>query len=74
LKHLEAALFQYGPWQGTKLEVDIPWLKDALHEKVASINWDDAKVDVNRFLGTAEQKSLELWSERFFSSKVEALG
>ncbi len=74
LKHLEAALFQYGPWQKTKLDVDMLWLKDALHEKVSSINWDDAKVDVNRFLGPAEQKSLELWSERFFSNKVEALG
>lgn len=73
LKHLEAALFQYGPWQETKLDVDMVWLKTALREKIASINWDEAKADVSKFLGPAEQKSLELWSERFFRSKVDAL-
>jgi len=73
LKHLQAALFQYGSWQGETLSVDSDWLIAALQEKVASINWDEAKLDVQRFMKAAEQRSLSLWNEKFFLNKVQNL-
>ncbi len=73
LPHLQAALHQYGEWQGESIEVDMAWLRTALLKKVSTIDWNEAKTDVTRFLNTAEQESLKLWSERFFSQKVGGL-
>ncbi len=73
LPHLQAALYQYGAWQGEAIEVDMAWLRTALLKKVSTIDWNEAKTDVTRFLNTAEQESLKLWSERFFSQKVGGL-
>ena len=70
---LQNALVQYGPWQGQALNVDQVWLVNSLSEKISSIEWKDAAADVERFLKPVEQKSLSLWSERFFVSKLERL-
>ena len=71
---LKNALEQYGPWKGEDLEVDREWLVKALGEKIASINWKKAALDVERFLKPVEQKSLTLWSEKFYMSKLKKLG
>jgi len=55
------------------ITVDRDWLSRALQEKVVSVDWDDAKEDVHRFLNAAEQESLKLWCERFFFNKVQIL-
>jgi len=74
LPHLEAALRQFGPWSGQDdLTVDPAWLEKAMGDKITSIDWGQAKEDVRRFLRPAEGKSLELWSERFFASKLTKL-
>jgi len=73
LPHLQAALYQYGTWKGEAIKVDMAWLRVALFRKVSTVNWNEAKTDVTRFLNIAEQKSLELWNEHFFSQKVERL-
>jgi predicted nucleotidyltransferase component of viral defense system len=70
---LQNALIQYGPWQSQALEVDQDWLIKALGEKISSIVWKDAANDVERFLKPVEQKSLSLWSERFFMNKLQQL-
>jgi len=70
---LQNALIQYGPWKGKDLDVDREWLVKALTEKIASINWKDAAEDVERFLKPVEQKSLKLWSENFYMSKLNKL-
>lgn len=70
---LQNALFQYGPWKGEQLEVGREWLVNALGEKITSINWKDAAEDVERFLKPVEQKSLKLWSEKFYMSKLKKL-
>jgi hypothetical protein len=74
LPHLQAALIQYGPWEGQEIEIDDDWLNRTLLEKVAAIDWDEATQDVERFLNTTEKESLKLWSSRFFTRKVESLG
>jgi predicted nucleotidyltransferase component of viral defense system len=71
--HLQAALKQYGPWQDLNLTINTNWLKEVLKEKIRAISWDEAKQDVERFLGDTERESLELWGLRFFQSKVDKL-
>ena len=73
LPHLQNALAQYGPWQGEELTVDIDWVENALLDKIREIDWADATQDVERFLSAVEKPSLRLWSERFFTSKVQEL-
>ncbi len=70
---LKNALLQHGPWQGQDVNVDRAWLVNALRGKMTSIDWRDAAVDVERFLKPIEQKSLKLWSERFYLHKLERL-
>jgi predicted nucleotidyltransferase component of viral defense system len=73
LPHLQAALYQYGSWKDQSIDVTSKWIVSALNEKIASINWNAAVQDVERFLNAAEKQSLKLWSERFFRSKTEQL-
>ena len=70
---LQNALFQYGPWKGKDLAVDREWLVKALAEKISLIKWKDAAEDVERFLKPVEQKSLKLWSQKFYVSKLNKL-
>ena len=71
---LRNALIQKGPWEGdTTISVDIGWLKTALFSTIANIDWQEAGDDVARFLRSAELRSVELWSERFFMTKLEKL-
>lgn len=74
LSHLKNALIQYGPWGNQEgLQVNMQWLKKVLKEKINTVDWDDAARDVTRFLNSAEQQSLRLWSERFFTERLEKL-
>ena len=71
---LSAALRQAGPWQHELgLSIDDAWVIATLKAKITSIDWDAAAADVSRFLRPAEEKSLSLWSERFFHAKVDQL-
>jgi hypothetical protein len=67
---MQNALVQYGPWKGQDLAVEPSWLKAVLKDKIESIAWKEAAEDVSRFLQPVEQKSLELWSTRFFINKL----
>jgi predicted nucleotidyltransferase component of viral defense system len=73
LPHLQAALFQWGPWEQQEIKVNASWLQEALTHVARNINWQDATNDVRRFLRPAEQHSLSLWSEKFFLHKIEQL-
>jgi hypothetical protein len=70
---LQAALIQDGPWSGEDLEIDENWIKEALLNKISSINWKKAATDIERFLKIIDKNSLKLWDERFFTQKTEDL-
>ncbi len=70
---LQNALIQYGPWKDQDLNIDEDWLVNALDEKINSIDWQAAAGDVERFMKPIERKSLSLWNERFFMSKLKQL-
>ena len=75
LPHLKNALVQFGPWEGqVKMVVDMAWLKTVIREKIDGIDWAEAAADVERFLKPAEVNSLQLWSARFFSARLNKLG
>jgi predicted nucleotidyltransferase component of viral defense system len=71
LSLLQAALIQWGPWEGQDLNIDEQWVKDELLNKISSIDWKEAATDVERFMNRTEKDSLKLWSERFFSEKAD---
>ena len=75
LTHLRNALYLRGPWLGQdNLSVDVEWLQAALKEKIGEIDWKQEAEDVEIFLRPAEQPGLALWSESFFSHKIDKLG
>ncbi len=68
---LQAALIQFGPWKEEDLNINEEWVKQELLKKISTINWAEATADVERFMNKTEKDSLELWSEKFFTQKVE---
>jgi hypothetical protein len=73
LQHLQAALRQWGPWQGEVIEVDAVWLRNSLQEKINTVDWKKAAQDVERFLNPAGRESLRLWSPQFFMRKLDGV-
>lgn len=73
LPHLQAALDQAGPWKGQHPIINMPWVIDQLQNKIATIDWQAATQDVERFLGAAERESLKLWSVKFFNARAAQL-
>ena len=67
---LANALEQQGPWEGEKREVAADWFLDVMRDKIRSINWAEARDDVQRFLPTREQEGLQFWSTEFFLHQV----
>lgn len=70
---LSEAIDQNGPWAGQKLILDKKWLIDQLLNRINQIDWNQAKVEMQRFISKEQQKSLDLWSRAFFTSKVSKL-
>ncbi len=73
LELLENAIDQQGPWAGKKLKVDIAWLTAELENTVESVDFQQARRDVERFLDETELRGLEVWGRDFFRSQVVAL-
>lgn len=72
-RHLQAALHQYGPWEGHNFIIDRNWLQQHLIKKISTIDWQEAATDVERFLDSIQREGLRLWCEKFFSHKVGLL-
>jgi len=48
-------------------------INTALSDRIGSIDWPQAAVDVAPFLQPAFQQSLRLWSRQFFAEKLTTL-
>lgn len=73
LLNLQNALNQQGPWKEKGLTIDNKWVSERFREKIASIDWEIAKKDVQPFLRGRQQRMLELWSKDFFIEFVDSL-
>ncbi len=68
---LASALKQQGPWQGQELKVDKEWSTKTLHERICSLDWQEAKDDIRRFVRQNELASLELWGKELFLDRLD---
>jgi predicted nucleotidyltransferase component of viral defense system len=66
LRFLQNALRQHGPWEGKRITVDAVWLHRALENRIQTIDWKEARRDVERFLEEPERRGLDVWNETFF--------
>lgn len=70
LVFLKNALFQMGPWKGIEIELNEQFIKNELQEKIQSLDWNDVKFDVRKFLKPEKAETLELWGSEFFNMKL----
>jgi predicted nucleotidyltransferase component of viral defense system len=70
-KFLASALKQQGPWQGQDLEVEKGWLLKALRERICSLDWNQAKEEIRRFVRPNELASIDLWSKELFLDRLD---
>lgn len=71
---LTAAIDQQGPWQGQRICTDNNWCKENLCAVIKGVDWNQARLDVKRFVKQYELPSLELWSTDFFLRQCEKIG
>lgn len=71
---LKNALFQMGPWENKQSNVNSDWLKEALKEKISTMDWKKVIDDVTPFLTAERRAEVEkLWSKDFFLMKTEKI-
>lgn len=73
LNFLSHAINQAGPWKKQEAHVTKEWVIAQLEQKIRSIDWSDAQKDVARFLKPRELKTLQLWSQDFFLSRLDRM-
>jgi predicted nucleotidyltransferase component of viral defense system len=67
------AILQAGPWQNKNISVTPEWFIEQLRLEINSIDWNDAKKDVARFLRAKQLSTLEVWSKDFFLTRTDIL-
>ena len=70
---LNNAIAQADPWKEKNITVTPQWFFNELKTKITTMNWDEMKRDIVRFLKPHELPTLDLWSEDFFISRVDKL-
>ncbi len=70
---LSSALDQAGPWKNQHIVTDNTWCIERLQAAIESLNWQQAREDVRRFVKPQEQPSLELWTREFFLNQCRKL-
>ena len=63
---LSAALNQNGPWKGLNLKTSDKWVSDELRKKIANLDWDMARKDVEPFIHATGLESLQYFTAEYF--------
>ena len=71
LKMFQEAINQIGPWEGKNISMTRPWLEKELEKRIRSLDWEEVKKDVLKFLRPDKKEALKLWTEDFFLKKTE---
>jgi len=71
--HLQNALEQMGPWENQKIIVSKEWFIAALKNKIVTVEWQNAKKDIENFLRPNQREMLNLWGQDFFLAMVAKL-
>ena len=67
------ALYQYGPWEGTRVNVTAGWLIKRLEERIEELDWDDVRRDIAPLLSAEQRETLKLWSAPLFLKKARLI-
>jgi len=70
---LSSAINQLGPWQNQNIKIDKTWVLTELEKKITSLDWNQTKEDVRRFIRAEEQPSLDLWGRELFLWQLKKL-
>ena len=70
MTHLEARLHQSGHLE-MFIKLSSDYFKELLVKKIDTINFDQAKSDIQRFI--KDPKRLNLWNKAFFKTLVEQI-
>jgi len=70
---LQNALDQNGPWQKQQVLIDKQWLLMQLKNMIQTINWHQAKEEIQNFIKPHVKQSLDLWSTDYFLQRAEYL-
>jgi hypothetical protein len=70
LNYLRGKLCESGAWREDE-DLTMADLKVLLTKKVETIDWENAKLDVNPFI--KDSRELDLWSTRFFLALINRL-
>lgn len=68
---LENACRQQGSWNNQDLKITKEWYLREIEKKIGSINWEEARLEVSRFLKPKDLPSLDLWGKDLFLSQLE---
>jgi predicted nucleotidyltransferase component of viral defense system len=72
-RHLSHALNQMGPWQKQNVDVNANWLIGTFNDKIAAIDWEEAKRDAENFLQARDREGLQVWGNDFFLATVKKM-
>src|SRR3989338_8579922 len=67
---LQNGLRQIGPWQGTQIRIDMPWVMQHLKQVVEKTDFALVISDVKRFLKPIEARGLEHWGSQYFLDQI----
>lgn len=64
--HLQKALEQSGPYATQSIQKSREWAIQELQRKIQSIDWTQARIDVENFLSIEERKQVAAWNQSLF--------
>ena len=67
---LASAIKQQGSWQGQELDINKEWCLKTLLDRICSLDWQEAKNDIKRFVRQNELASIDLWDRDFFLDRL----
>jgi len=70
---LSRALDQKGPWKGKQVQAAKDWYLEEMEHRIKTIDMEEAKNDVKRFIKPRELPSIEIWSTAFFLDRLRKL-
>jgi len=70
---LKNALYQAGPYKERDIPFGKKWLCKEFEKKIATLNWEAAKRDIENFLRSEERKFVENWSRELFQKQIEKI-
>ena len=70
---LTSAIFQNGPWAGMAMDVDPAWIRREMLMRIASLDWNAARTDIEPFIRDEERGILDAFNVEYFTSIAEGL-